>query len=66
MSAMIWWILFTDEAVVLRVSVFDAHAEIKQNASYITIRHGGRGAVREVVELIFEIAEPLAGDACIV
>jgi 3-deoxy-D-manno-octulosonate 8-phosphate phosphatase (KDO 8-P phosphatase) len=36
------------------VAVFNAAAEIKQAASYITIRHGGRGAVREVAELILK------------
>ncbi len=30
------------------VAVFNACPQIKQAASYITIRHGGRGAVREV------------------
>ncbi|MBM3249384.1 MAG: HAD-IIIA family hydrolase [Candidatus Omnitrophica bacterium] len=36
------------------VAVFNAAAEIKQVASYITIRHGGRGAVREVAELLLK------------
>jgi len=36
------------------VAVFNACPEIKQAASYITIRHGGRGAVREVAELILK------------
>ena len=36
------------------VAVFNAAAEIKQVASYITIREGGRGAVREVAELILK------------
>ena len=36
------------------VVVFNACPEIKQVAAYITIRHGGRGAVREVVELILK------------
>jgi 3-deoxy-D-manno-octulosonate 8-phosphate phosphatase (KDO 8-P phosphatase) len=36
------------------VAVFNASREIKQAASYITIRHGGRGAVREVAELILK------------
>lgn len=36
------------------IAVFNAAAEIKNSASYITIRHGGRGAVREVAELILK------------
>jgi 3-deoxy-D-manno-octulosonate 8-phosphate phosphatase (KDO 8-P phosphatase) len=36
------------------VAVFNACPEIKQNASYITLREGGRGAVREVAELILK------------
>jgi len=36
------------------VAVFNAAPEIKQSASYITIRQGGRGAVREVAELILK------------
>ena len=36
------------------VAVFNACPEIKQVASYITVKHGGRGAVREVAELILK------------
>lgn len=36
------------------IAVFNACPEIKQAASYITIKHGGRGAVREVAELILK------------
>ena len=36
------------------VAVFNAAPEIKQIAAYITIKHGGRGAVREVAELILK------------
>jgi 3-deoxy-D-manno-octulosonate 8-phosphate phosphatase (KDO 8-P phosphatase) len=36
------------------VAVFNACPEIKQVASYITIRQGGRGAVREIAELILK------------
>jgi 3-deoxy-D-manno-octulosonate 8-phosphate phosphatase (KDO 8-P phosphatase) len=36
------------------VAVFNACPEIKQAAAYITIREGGRGAVREVAELILK------------
>jgi 3-deoxy-D-manno-octulosonate 8-phosphate phosphatase (KDO 8-P phosphatase) len=36
------------------VAVFNAVPEIKQAASYITLRHGGRGAVREIAELILK------------
>lgn len=40
--------------VGLRVAVVNACAEIKNAASYITVKHGGRGAVREVAELILK------------
>ena len=36
------------------VAVFNACPEIKQRAVYITLREGGRGAVREVAELILK------------
>lgn len=36
------------------VAVFNAAPEIKQAAAYITLREGGRGAVREVAELILK------------
>jgi len=36
------------------IAVFNACPEIKRAASYITIRHGGRGAVRQVAELILK------------
>ncbi|MBI4707413.1 MAG: HAD hydrolase family protein [Candidatus Omnitrophica bacterium] len=36
------------------IAVFNALPEIKLNAAYITIRSGGRGAVREVAELILK------------
>ncbi len=36
------------------IAVFNAAPEIKQAASYITLRHGGRGAVREIAELILK------------
>jgi 3-deoxy-D-manno-octulosonate 8-phosphate phosphatase (KDO 8-P phosphatase) len=36
------------------VAVANACPEIKNAASYITVRHGGRGAVREVAELILK------------
>ncbi len=37
-----------------RVCVPDAVDEVKQTAHYITKKHGGSGAVREVVELILK------------
>jgi 3-deoxy-D-manno-octulosonate 8-phosphate phosphatase (KDO 8-P phosphatase) len=40
--------------VGLPVAVFNAAPEIKQGAAYITLREGGRGAVREVAELILK------------
>lgn len=36
------------------IAVFNACFEIKQAASYVTARNGGRGAVREVAELILK------------
>ena len=36
------------------IAVFNACPEIKQAASYITLRAGGRGAVREIAELILK------------
>ena len=36
------------------VAVFNACPEIKQAASYVTLKLGGRGAVREVAELILK------------
>ncbi|MFH1269448.1 MAG: HAD-IIIA family hydrolase [Candidatus Omnitrophota bacterium] len=38
----------------LSIAVFNAAPEIKQAASYVTLKHGGHGAVREVVELILK------------
>lgn len=40
--------------VGLPIAVFNACPEIKQSASYITIKEGGRGAVREIAELILK------------
>jgi 3-deoxy-D-manno-octulosonate 8-phosphate phosphatase (KDO 8-P phosphatase) len=42
------------DRVGLSVAVFNACPEIKQSASYITVRSGGRGAVREIAELILK------------
>ncbi|MCX5712740.1 MAG: HAD-IIIA family hydrolase [Candidatus Omnitrophica bacterium] len=36
------------------IAVFNACQDIKKAAAYITIRHGGKGAVREVCELILK------------
>ena len=36
------------------IAVANAVAEVKQIAGYVTVRHGGRGAVREVIELILQ------------
>ncbi len=38
----------------LAVAVADAVDEAKQYAHYVTVRRGGRGAVREVIELILK------------
>ncbi len=42
------------DKVGLSVAVFNACPEIKQRAAYITLRQGGRGAVREIAELILK------------
>jgi 3-deoxy-D-manno-octulosonate 8-phosphate phosphatase (KDO 8-P phosphatase) len=42
------------DKVGLAVAVFNACAEMKNLAHYITQREGGRGAVREVVEIILK------------
>lgn len=42
------------ERVGLAVAVANAVPEVKQVAHYVTTRPGGRGAVREVVELILK------------
>lgn len=42
------------KAVGFPVAVFNACPEIKQAAIYITVRYGGRGAVREIAELILK------------
>jgi 3-deoxy-D-manno-octulosonate 8-phosphate phosphatase (KDO 8-P phosphatase) len=36
------------------IAVFNACREIKQAASYVTLRDGGRGAVREIAEMILK------------
>jgi 3-deoxy-D-manno-octulosonate 8-phosphate phosphatase (KDO 8-P phosphatase) len=36
------------------VAVFNACPEVKRVASYITMKEGGRGAVREIAELILK------------
>ena len=43
--------------VGLAVAVANACPEIKAAASYITLKEGGRGAVREVAELILKAQE---------
>ena len=42
------------QSVGFPIAVLNAAAEIKQVADYITEREGGRGAVREVAELILK------------
>lgn len=42
------------ERVGLAVAVADAVYEVKRAAHYITVARGGRGAIREVVELILK------------
>ena len=40
--------------VGLGVAVSDAPSEVKKSASYVTVKKGGQGAVREVVDLIIK------------
>jgi 3-deoxy-D-manno-octulosonate 8-phosphate phosphatase (KDO 8-P phosphatase) len=42
------------EVARLAIAVGDAHASVKAQAHYITQASGGRGAVREVCDLIME------------
>jgi len=42
------------QKVGLAIAVFNACPEIKQVADYITFREGGRGAVREIAEMILK------------
>lgn len=42
------------QSVGFPIAVFNAAAQIKEVASYITVREGGRGAVREIAELILK------------
>jgi len=39
--------------VGLAIAVADAHDAVKSAAHYVTERNGGRGAVREVIDLVF-------------
>jgi len=42
------------ERVGFPIAVFNACAEVKELAVYVTRKEGGRGAVREVAELILK------------
>lgn len=42
------------ERIGFPIAVFNAAPEIKQAAAYITLKQGGRGAVREVAEFILK------------
>ena len=41
--------------VGLAIAVANAVAEVKERAHYVTERHGGDGAIREVVDMILEL-----------
>lgn len=43
------------------IAVFNACWEIKEKAAYVTLREGGRGAVREVAELILKAQDKWQG-----
>jgi len=47
--------------VGLPIAVFNAAPEIKQNSFYVTLRTGGRGAVREVAELLLKSQDKWQG-----
>ena len=49
------------EKVGFPIAVFNACPEIKKVASYITLKEGGRGAVREIAELILKAQEKWEG-----
>lgn len=49
------------QSVGFSIAVFNAAPEIKQAACYITVREGGRGAIREVAELILKAQGKWAG-----
>ena len=36
------------------VAVSNARPEVKEIAAYVTTAHGGRGAVREVIEMVLK------------
>ena len=38
----------------LGIAVANAHKEVRRHADFITTAHGGRGAVREVCDLILQ------------
>ncbi|MGB5396648.1 MAG: HAD hydrolase family protein, partial [Gammaproteobacteria bacterium] len=46
--------------VGLAIAVQDAHPFVKQHAHWITTRSGGRGAVRDVCEMLLEARGSLA------
>ncbi len=46
--------------VGLPIAVADAHAEVKQQAAWVTRQPGGQGAAREVCELIMQAQGKLA------
>ncbi len=47
------------EKVALSVCVADGHPLLRQRASYVTVIPGGRGAVREVCDLILQARDEL-------
>lgn len=47
------------EQVALKVCVADGHPLLVQRANYVTTIHGGRGAVREVCDLILNARDEL-------
>jgi 3-deoxy-D-manno-octulosonate 8-phosphate phosphatase (KDO 8-P phosphatase) len=44
----------------LAIAVADAHADVKAVADWITTRKGGRGAVREICDLLLHVRQPQA------
>lgn len=47
------------DKVALKVSVADGHPLLVKRANYVTTIHGGRGAVREVCDLILQARDEL-------
>ncbi len=45
----------------LGIAVMDAHPDVRQAADWVTVADGGRGAVREVCDLLLSAQQPVVG-----